>query len=836
MASEYNPVQTVAPNTGSGDNYLSIRANPEAFGASIGQAVGGLGKTIQGIGDEQAQIALQKQGMLNETLATNGETEATSQYGDINAEYRNKKGLAAVDAYPEYQAKIKAVRQQVRKTIPNPAAQRAFDLLVQRREGFMLENLGLYKAQEEKTANIHSATASLEQSVSQSADLDIATNDVQFGDHLANIKFQLQRLVSTAEFGVDDKDNTLAKKIGMKQDPKTGDVTFDTSTDLGKHASEIYQEYYDKYVGQAWKNRIEAIADNPVNSDVKAAVDLLQKNDKDIPASIKAQLYKELDGPYRSEITRQDADDISKGVDKDWEKTQTTVSPLAPPTGTRSESTPTYTPSQITSPAQLLPNFKIQEGGPPGNVYQIQKGTPDKPKAWDQFANKDEKIDNPEDNERVASRILEQYIKDYHGDLARVAVAYFSGTGNVAPPESRTPYINNKSDGHKTVSQYVADVLDRQQRLTAGYQGAQRASNEVPSTTQGPGTGTLEPGRTVPPPTKAEYYDEHFGEILKKANDLADSKGYDNRQRDELIAHVTQKFNREIQIERDHTTAASNLVRRFAFGDNANQPMISTLNELEKGPKEVQEAWKWMQSHDPNGAQAFKTRVLTANSKGRQGTYGTQWWEHFNDVISGKITNLNDLYKVVGPDRNSSLTNTGMSMIAKEWAIAHPDGVHVDPQGEAFLHSEQAYFRQMRIDMVGGENRHNANGERVFQRAVMQALPMIQAARANGAGAEMFDKDDTNYIGGSERFETRNLATILNDMIMTQNPVSMGNLLPPEQIKNKFIFDPKSLDSAQSAEEAAGILQKQLKDRKLTPEEMKPLEEYFTKRNWLGQK
>ena len=48
-----------------------------------------------------------------------------------------------------------------------------------------------------------------------------------------------------------------------------------------------------------------------------------------------------------------------------------------------------------------------------------------------------------------------------HGDPARIAVGFFSGTGNIAPVGSPTPWMHNTNDGHETVSSYVANVLGR---------------------------------------------------------------------------------------------------------------------------------------------------------------------------------------------------------------------------------------------------------------------------------------------------------------------------------------------------------------------------------------
>ncbi|MEJ0094557.1 MAG: transglycosylase SLT domain-containing protein [Methylocella sp.] len=84
------------------------------------------------------------------------------------------------------------------------------------------------------------------------------------------------------------------------------------------------------------------------------------------------------------------------------------------------------------------------------------------PATFAAYAKPGESIDNPSDNLAVHHRIIADYQQRYGGDPARVAVAYFSGPGNVAPPGSPTPWIADREDGNgKTVSSYVNDVTGR---------------------------------------------------------------------------------------------------------------------------------------------------------------------------------------------------------------------------------------------------------------------------------------------------------------------------------------------------------------------------------------
>ena len=109
------------------------------------------------------------------------------------------------------------------------------------------------------------------------------------------------------------------------------------------------------------------------------------------------------------------------------------------------------------------------------------------PKTFAAYAQPGEDINNPADNRRVSGRILEDYNQRYGGDVARAAVAYFSGPDNVAPPGSPTPYKRDLKDGNgKSTSAYVNDIVGR----LGGGNGQPAAS--------APGGGDLPPPQPRP--------------------------------------------------------------------------------------------------------------------------------------------------------------------------------------------------------------------------------------------------------------------------------------------------------------------------------------------------
>ena len=119
---------------------------------------------------------------------------------------------------------------------------------------------------------------------------------------------------------------------------------------------------------------------------------------------------------------------------------------------------PQYTDAEIMQAmnAPVMQSIHQQESGGAPHDYQIQ------PDTFKQYAQPGESYDNPQDHDAVYPRIINDLSQKAGGDPARIAVGYFSGPGNIAPPESPTPYLKDKTDKNgKSVSSYVEDVTGR---------------------------------------------------------------------------------------------------------------------------------------------------------------------------------------------------------------------------------------------------------------------------------------------------------------------------------------------------------------------------------------
>jgi len=306
----YNPTPSVTPQVGSPFNYDTSQASGNNFGAQVGSSIEKLGQVGEAAAKRQFDVSLQHQGMLNETMATNAETEAAAQYGSINGSYQSMQGLEAVAALPKYIDKIKQVRQSLRETLPNAAAQRAFDQLALRREGFALENANSHAATQTKAAEVKSSSASLNMSVDSLSDPDVALNSAQADDALANVRFQVARVLQSQGYGFDSGS-------GMKMDGK-GNLSFDEDTPQGKQAKAVADQYTQDAIGKAWENRIKAVAFDPNRGNVKTAVEMLDQNKDQMSPATYAKLSASLDGPYKNVQSRDIANQALYETDQQY--------------------------------------------------------------------------------------------------------------------------------------------------------------------------------------------------------------------------------------------------------------------------------------------------------------------------------------------------------------------------------------------------------------------------------------------------------------------------------------------------------------------------------------
>jgi hypothetical protein len=136
-------VQSVFPQGQQAYNTID-RANPDNFGAQVGQ-------TLDQAGNILHQNALQRQQLANETNVNDVYANQFSPAArDIYQNYMKLGGKDAEAQFPAFQQQMNELREQVRGSLPNMMQQKAFDEASTRRVEMDLDGMARYGAAQTK--------------------------------------------------------------------------------------------------------------------------------------------------------------------------------------------------------------------------------------------------------------------------------------------------------------------------------------------------------------------------------------------------------------------------------------------------------------------------------------------------------------------------------------------------------------------------------------------------------------------------------------------------------------------------------------------------------------
>lgn len=206
-----------------------------------------------------------------------------------------------------------------------------------------------------------------------------------------------------------------------------------------------------------------------------------------------------------------------------------------------------------------------------------------RPATFARYAKPGEVITNAADNRAVSGRIVDDYSSRPGWNTARVAVAYFSGEGNVAPAGSSTPWVRNTQDGNgKTVSSYVSDILGRLGQGSVTAQAGTGVSN----------TGT--PADFIPVEDRAvlhrEYQNRADSELSVARHDVAQQHDNDvafvRGGGDPASIQATPDRMRGLFPQAEVDNAAAELARAKSYADARREIALapqSRVNEILAG-------------------------------------------------------------------------------------------------------------------------------------------------------------------------------------------------------------------------------------------------------------
>lgn len=260
----YTPYSTVE-SSGGGGTPMSVHSSPEDMGSQVGQAA-------TKAGDTGFDLVQKQQGMINETLMTNADSALSVKVGQIKGAYLQNTGLAAMAAYPKYQADLEAARQEARSTLP-PAAARGFDMLSIRTVANHIADGSTYAAGQTRQAQIDSGTNLSNVNVQAVLDPSIASDPERVQYHQDSAIHGLQMTL--------DENHP-----GLKTDPETGAVNFDESKPEGQALKANFDADRDNIITQVQSNRFDTLA----KADPLGAYNIYQGVRDQLPRSAQVHL------------------------------------------------------------------------------------------------------------------------------------------------------------------------------------------------------------------------------------------------------------------------------------------------------------------------------------------------------------------------------------------------------------------------------------------------------------------------------------------------------------------------------------------------------------------
>lgn len=251
----YDP--SVAP-TGLSAPTLSARANPEDFGAQVGQGVQKVGEAAEGLAKQYGDI-------VNETLMTKVDADFATKLGQLKADYNSKTGMAAFNAFPQYQAAVAQTFQDSRANLPL-GAQHGFDMLGARTMANHIADGSGYATSQLKEAQRASGSDLENVNIKAILDPNVAADSNRTAEHIGHA-------VYGAQMQMDEN------HPGLKTNPETGEKTFDESTPEGKGLKAEYDANVNNIITRGQVNRFDTLA----KGDVLGAFGIYQQERNSLP-------------------------------------------------------------------------------------------------------------------------------------------------------------------------------------------------------------------------------------------------------------------------------------------------------------------------------------------------------------------------------------------------------------------------------------------------------------------------------------------------------------------------------------------------------------------------
>lgn len=709
-AVDYDPNPQVNPTTG-GSDFAGNRATPDNMGAQVGEALQRGGAQLEQSSDKVASYVLERQGMINETLATDAETQAMSHYGEIVGKYKSTEGLATVAAQPAAIADIQGVRQKIAASLPNDMARKAFVTLALRHEGYAIEDINTYGAQQVKAADTKSAQDSMELGVANSGRYEVASNQQRFEDSLHDANFAAVRIMRNQGYGPE-------AGTGMAQAPD-GSLTFDAATSQGQAAKAAYDQLIAKAHGQAWENRIHALADDPQNGNIDAALKTFNEHRADIPAEAQSRLSAYLEPKARSSEVRTGAQAILSGVETDYQKTLGTDGPVTTDKAPAKKFTEDDAASALYS---IVPNVQITSGKR-----------------------------SPEHNAAVGGVSDSMHLDGQATDF-------------VLPPGMTADQAKAKIQ-EKGLP--ITEWVDEGSHVHWGW--GQK------------GGAAIAQADSSPHQSRADYYRDNFSTIMQKTREQAEQlHPGDQAFSDQMVARTEAVMTDEIRGQELKYTSDLHTVQQATTGAFTNGKRPTSMDEIEAISPELKDAVESVRTNQPLSYNAIEQHILPSNARGEGGALGAQFYDLLQRVTAPatdktRIGAQKDLMPFVRGGDKGPLTATGLNVLTAMM------GDRGKPTGEAEASALHGFFQTAHHELTGSNPQLNVSdpkGDELFEKFTVQALNDYAAGKAAGkTQAQLLDPKSPDYIGASMGAYRRSLLQLNADIFTNESAGDFGTMM-----------------------------------------------------------
>lgn len=296
----FGGVPSEKPSETGGATPYSVRATGADFGAQVGEAKTQFGGQVEKLGQVSNELAMKYQGIVNETSATNAETDLISKYAAARADLMSSTGNEALQKQPAYLKMLNEQFQASRSSLP-AGAQRMFDATGRRllanytSEGVtygVSQGKQAYKDSLLRNANIYADTMK----DPLNANPEGINNAIAAGYH--------------AHTSLLDEDMP-----GIDADKETGNFTF-AATEEGRRTQAVLQANLENHTGTVVSTAVNTVA----NSDAMNASKLYDMYKDQLnpqwQATIAASLAPKVKNQYINSAVTSALTDLHQGYSK----------------------------------------------------------------------------------------------------------------------------------------------------------------------------------------------------------------------------------------------------------------------------------------------------------------------------------------------------------------------------------------------------------------------------------------------------------------------------------------------------------------------------------------